>query len=292
MGYYPGLNKLRDVLADFYPTKNQAQMIIAQAGISEQLINFDGSALEFWKSILAKAHNNRQVQNLIDEVRKTFANNELLLDAEKEFYETPVPPLPTLEDKPDTGGNGSNGGSGSGNVSISVGGNNEGFIAGGSIKDANLVKTGDVTGDGNVIGVDNQATNTINKAAKPEASSLEDFQQLLEELKTALESVAAQTDLLKQIDPAAPFTAPGAAEHVASVAADLKNGNPKDPTSIGSRLNDASELVEGILDKAKGLTDKAGDVGHAATRVAELFGPISQKLRSAVEWVVQLWPQG
>jgi len=121
MGWYAGLAPLRNLLADLYPTASIARVIATEAGIAEQLIDFDGAAVEFWKSILTIAHHNGQVQALIDVARKHFPKNEALTEAERFFQETPVPDIigaPTL------------GQQGSNNVRINIGRDNYGKIAG------------------------------------------------------------------------------------------------------------------------------------------------------------------
>ncbi len=91
MTFYKELTLLRDVLAGLYPAPGLARAIVGEAGISERLIDFDGSAIEFWKSILSIAQNNNQIQDLIDVARKHFPKNEELIEAEKVFHSVPKP---------------------------------------------------------------------------------------------------------------------------------------------------------------------------------------------------------
>lgn len=138
MGWYAGLDPLRNLLADLYPAASIARVVATEAGIAEQLIDFDGAAVEFWKNILTTAHHNGQVQALIDVARKHFPHNEAVTAVERVFQETPIPDLPKLMEKPvsDSGSNISN--IGHENTTITVGGNNSGIIGGRDVKNAKI----------------------------------------------------------------------------------------------------------------------------------------------------------
>lgn len=147
MAFYPGLTPLRDILADLYPAASIAQAVVGEAGLPEQLIDFSGSGMQFWQSILSVAHSNNQVQDVIDVARKHFAQNERLIEAEEIFHSTPAPELPT--DQADTSTE-----TGSANtMNVSVGNDNSGIIAR-DINNANVVNTGDISGDGNIVVAD------------------------------------------------------------------------------------------------------------------------------------------
>jgi len=90
MTFYKGLVPLRDVLAELYPAPGLARTVVAEAGIPEMLVSFDGAAIEFWKNILATAQNNNQVRDLIDVACKHFPKNEKLIEAVKQYTITPI----------------------------------------------------------------------------------------------------------------------------------------------------------------------------------------------------------
>jgi len=138
MGWYAGLAPLRNLLADLYPTASIARVIATEAGIAEQLIDFDGAAVEFWKSILTIAHHNGQVQALIDVARKHFPKNEALTEAERFFQETPVPDLSRLVEAPTFDGGSNIFNSGSENTIITISGDNNGIIGGRDVKNAKI----------------------------------------------------------------------------------------------------------------------------------------------------------
>lgn len=284
MGWYAGLNRLRDVLADLYPAASVARTVVAEAGIPELLIDFEGSAVVFWKSILTKAQNNDQVQALIDVARSHFPTNAALIEAERIFHETPVPLLPRGADEPAPSGN--NGGSG--NVSISVGGNSSGIIAGRDVNNAKVQNVGDVRGDGNVIGIDTQVS-TVETVTAAEQPSRERFAAVVQELQLVLAKIAEQSDLLSQVDPAARYTIPGAAQELNDVAAELQSSESTNRRGILERLKTAATLTESVLDKAKSLADKATDAGKAAMQLVAQLGPVVVNLETLIVWTTKLW---
>jgi hypothetical protein len=148
MAFYAGLAPLRDVLADLYPAGSLARVVVAEAGIPEQLVDFGGAAIEVWQRVLGVAQGNGQVQALVDVARKHYPGNADLAEAERVWRTMPPPALPG---GPEAAG-GHPTGSG-GNVTITVGGSNGGVVAGGGVSDTNVVSTGNITGDGNVIGM-------------------------------------------------------------------------------------------------------------------------------------------
>lgn len=91
MAFYPGLAPLRDVLAGLYPSKNIAQVVVAEAGLPEQLIDFEGAAVVFWKNILSVAQSNNQINELIDVARKHFPMNRDLIMAKEAYVSIPSP---------------------------------------------------------------------------------------------------------------------------------------------------------------------------------------------------------
>ncbi len=148
MAFYSGLAPLRDVLAGLYPAESIARAVVGEADVSAQLIDFDGSAVEFWTSILDVAQSNHRVQDVIDVARKHFPKNKELIEAEQIFHSTPPPALVGNTDEPE--GDGSSKRSGDTTLQ-SVDGSNSGIMAGGDVNDANIVNTGDITGEGNAV---------------------------------------------------------------------------------------------------------------------------------------------
>jgi len=86
VSWHKDLNLLRDTLAEVYPTESIARTIVSEAGVSEKFIDFDGSAIEFWKNILSQAHDNNQVQNIINVAKQQYPQNIDLLEAEKTYH--------------------------------------------------------------------------------------------------------------------------------------------------------------------------------------------------------------
>jgi hypothetical protein len=99
VAFYKELVPLRDLLAELFPTSSTARTVVAEAGIPEQFIDFEGAAVEFWKNILAIAQNNHQIQEIIDVARKRFPHNQPLIAAAQEHETTATAGL-TQESQP------------------------------------------------------------------------------------------------------------------------------------------------------------------------------------------------
>lgn len=138
MSWYPGLNPLRDVLADLYPATSIARVVMTEAGIAESMVDFNGPAIAFWTSIITQAHHNQQVPTLIAVARNHFPKNQQLAEAEQVFQQTPVPEESRVTPRQDTASR-----------TIRVKGNNDGIIVGGDVKDSKIQNVGDITGSNN-----------------------------------------------------------------------------------------------------------------------------------------------
>lgn len=293
MEYQQAFNRLRDVLADLYPEAKRTKAVIESAGIPTQSVDLDGPAWTFWTDILTAAQNSGQMPHLLAIVAKEFSKNAELVEAIRQFEAAPTPPVPEGPDaaipQPDAGKAATEyGGS---NITMSVGRDNRGVMAAGDLKNANVVNTGDITGDGNVVGVGIESQVTIGGVpAEDESPSLERFQSMIQELQAELANLA-EDPALAQVKPSAPSTAQGALQDVTAVAGEL-NGNPEqiDGGSITDNLTSAADLMEGILDRTKRLANKAGGAVRALEPLMEQMGPIVAKLALAVAWAGQLWP--
>jgi hypothetical protein len=85
MASYDVIKALRDVMVKLYPTAQMANLVVAQAGLNAQLIDFGGPPVQFWHAILTVADNNSQLQDVITTARNQFPKNQELLDAEQLF---------------------------------------------------------------------------------------------------------------------------------------------------------------------------------------------------------------
>jgi len=137
---------------------------------------------------------------------------------------------------------------------------------------------------------------TITLGGQPTPASKEptvdDLKQLLVEVHTELAVLLTQQDTLKQISPAAPFTAQGAAQTVKVVTetVDQSTGQkPQDAQSLHTHLTQTTSLLSSILDGAKTLAQKTGDVASAVKPLAEQLGPLVEKVAVAALWVGKLW---
>lgn len=120
-----------------------------------------------------------------------------------------------------------------------------------------------------------------------------EVKQLLTEIQQELAEITAQQAALKEISPAAPFTAQGAAQSVKEAAekieAELK---PDEVKSVQQSLTEATTLLSGILDGAKTVAEKSTEVGQAVKPIADHLTPLVEKLGQAALWVGKLWLLG
>jgi methyl-accepting chemotaxis protein len=162
------------------------------------------------------------------------------------------------------------------------------------------VHIGNVTGGitGSIIAGHDVSHATITLGGQPTPASKEptvdDLKQLLAELHTELTDLMTQQDTLQQISPAAPFTAQGAAQTVQAVTETVNKAAGQKPQqeeaqSLQTHLTQTTSLLSSILDGAKTLAQKAGDVAIAVKPLAEQLGPIVEKVAVAALWVGKLW---
>jgi hypothetical protein len=120
--------------------------------------------------------------------------------------------------------------------------------------------------------------------------TVDQIQQLLTEIQRELVEVTAQRDVLKELSPAAPFLAQGAAESVKDATNAIQ---PKldvaQAQSIQQRLHESSSLLSKILDDAKTLAEKAGATASAVQPLVGLLEPVVTKLERTILWVTRLW---
>jgi hypothetical protein len=162
------------------------------------------------------------------------------------------------------------------------------------------VTVGDVSGGihGSIIAGRDVVGSTASYDASVKAAeepTVEKLQELLDQIQKALAELNAQQELLEQIDPAAPVQAQLAEKQVNTAAGSAQAPDevkPEDAESMKERLEQASGLLNGILDAAKSAADKAVEVGKAVKPIAEALEPVVVNLAVAVAWVAKLWPPG
>lgn len=158
------------------------------------------------------------------------------------------------------------------------------------------VTIGNVSGGihGSIIAGRDVSGATITLGGQPTPAdkqpTFDELQRLLAEVQRELAELAAQKDALKEVSPAAPFTAQGAEQSVkdaaAKVAPEMK---PEDAGSVQKSLAEATSLLGGILDGAKMVAEKASEVGKAVQPLVERLGPLVDKVAVAALWVARLW---
>jgi hypothetical protein len=159
----------------------------------------------------------------------------------------------------------------SGGVKI---GNVEGGIHG-SIFAGRDVKGATITLGGQQMSADKEPT-------------VEEFQQLLSEIRKELAELAAQRDALKEVSPAAPSIAQGAEASIEEVAARTEEPSglkPEEAKSVQESLTEATGLLNNILAAA----EKAVEVGKSVKPFVKQLTPLAEKVGIAAFWAAKLW---
>lgn len=96
MAWNPGLTKLRDLLAELYPTIQLAREVLEQAGLPAGHITFSAAATSNWHAILKEAVRRKRVPALVAVARAEYPERDAeLTQAEQEslgIVEQPVTP--------------------------------------------------------------------------------------------------------------------------------------------------------------------------------------------------------
>jgi hypothetical protein len=86
---------LRNVLADLYPDEPSARLVAEDAGLSDERINFSGSATTMWRSILREAENTGRFDALSRVILNSYGGNQNLVQA-MDAYRNQVVPTPLV----------------------------------------------------------------------------------------------------------------------------------------------------------------------------------------------------
>jgi hypothetical protein len=122
--------------------------------------------------------------------------------------------------------------------------------------------------------------------------SLDELKQLLAEIQAELAGITAQKEALQTVSTAALFTAQGAQASVQQAADQLKAEIEKEQAaSVQHCLIEATNLLSGILDGAKTVAEKAGEVSQVVKPLAEMLASLVEKLGVAAIWIARLWLQ-
>lgn len=97
MSWTARLTQLNDVLGDLVPHQEGISKFIKAAGLKQSMINFNGSSMDIWNSVIDEARKNNKVENLIEAVIDIYPNNPYLLAA-KSKTELNYSLSPKLED--------------------------------------------------------------------------------------------------------------------------------------------------------------------------------------------------
>jgi phage-related tail protein len=161
------------------------------------------------------------------------------------------------------------------------------------------VTIGNVSGGihGSIIAGRDVSNATITLGGQPVAANKQptpdELKQLLAEIQQELAKVMAQKDALQQVDVAAPNDAQGVEARVNDAVAKVEGEVSKEQTeSVQKNLAKATGVLGEILDGAKTVAEKAGEVGQAVKPLADTLVPLVEKLGVAALWVGKLWLMG
>ncbi len=147
---------------------------------------------------------------------------------------------------------------------------------------------GSIIAGGDVSGV----TITIDgrQVAADKEPNVDELKQLLVDIQRHLGELAAHGDVLGKLSPSAPLIARSAEVTVKDAVDKFKpEASAEEAESLQSRLKEASSFVSTLLDGAKGLADKAGEVGKAIAPIIEKAAPLIEKLGVAALWAAKLY---
>jgi len=74
----PALTELRKVLAELYPTVQDARRVVTEAGLDPTYITFSDKAINNWSSILEEAQNRDRVRVIVELAYSEYPENEAL----------------------------------------------------------------------------------------------------------------------------------------------------------------------------------------------------------------------
>lgn len=160
------------------------------------------------------------------------------------------------------------------------------------------VTIGDVTGGihGSIIAGRDVKNARISIGGEPvpadKEPTVDELKQLLAEIQEGLVEVTAQQEALKAVSSATPHVAQGAQQAVKDAAETVEEQDemgPEDAKSVQESLKEATGLLSGILDGAKTVAQKTGEVVSAAQPLAEKLEPLVEKVGVAALWVTKLW---
>jgi Effector-associated domain 1 len=75
---------LNEVLADLYPSVEEARRVVVRAGLRPAFVRFDAAAIINWFNILEDAARRGRTENVIDAALCDFPDHPLLLSAKRQ----------------------------------------------------------------------------------------------------------------------------------------------------------------------------------------------------------------
>jgi len=162
---------------------------------------------------------------------------------------------------------------------------------GGGVKFGNI--SGGIHGS-NIAGRDIiSSTASVGQSSEDKPPTVDELKELLAQIQQELAKVTVQKEALQQISSMAPLTAQAAEVGIQEAASKVEGEvNAEQAESVQKSLTEATDILSKILDGAKTVAEKAGEVGSAVKPIAETLAPLVEKLAVAAFWVGKLWLMG
>jgi hypothetical protein len=156
------------------------------------------------------------------------------------------------------------------------------------------VQIGNVSGgiSGSYIAGGNISITTVGeqRSSDGEKPTVDELRLLLTEIQSALAEVSTQKETLQTVSVTAPFTAMGAEQGVRDAIEKLKDDlKSEEAKSIQKSLDEATTLLNNILDGAATTAQKADAAGNAAKPLVEKLTSLVEKMGIATTWIAKIW---
>ena len=155
------------------------------------------------------------------------------------------------------------------------------------------IKIGNVRGDlsGNVAGRDINIDQSVSAQPLPveKEDAANELRELLAAIQQQLAEVVAEQNALKEISSAAPLVYQGAEQAIKDASENVDvDMSTETAQSVQENFKEATSLLTGILNGAKTVIEKAGELGSAAKPIADKLEPLIGNMGRAL-LLLKLW---
>lgn len=119
---------------------------------------------------------------------------------------------------------------------------------------------------------------------------VDDLKQLLLDIQTELNKIAAERDALSAVSPSAALLTEGIKLNVSDAANTvLATTTPDKAPSVEGRLKEAGTMMAILLKAVEGASHGIEETGKALQPLANMIAPLVDKLAVAALWAARLW---